>query len=1020
MFVKCILNDNWEKIKKRVNLLNITTILNFRICFNKSYMKIKLHSLLSLLTILMIGLVNDSKAQITVAGNQTATILAQTLVGAGVTISNPTMNCPGNANGTFVVTPPNTTNLGLQGGIILTSGTAQTNGAIQGANGPALGPSTSNNTAGDADLTTLIGGATFDGCILEFDFVPLGDSVKFDYVFGSTEYPSFTCSNFNDVFGFFISGPGIVGPFSNSSQNIALVPGSTTCPVGVSTIYCPNQPGCCNTANTNCFNLTPGCAMFNAVNNTCAYFVCNTAGTSVNYQGFTTPLQAVAVVQPCSTYHLKLAIADKGDGILDSGVFLKEGSLTSNSISFFPQSSLNNPYPYIVEGCASGFVKVTRPAATPFPYTINYQLGGVATYPADYAVSTIPPGAPFGSITIPANDTVAYLAIAAILDGLPEGTEEIKIYQLAPCSNNIVDSVSLFISDTFAVHIITPDTAICKEDSVNILVFGDDSLQYSWTPINNINNPNIKEPTVSPNVTTDYVVCATLPNSGCAPKCDTIKITINEPPLVKIGNDTILCKDMVVQYNATITPNQTYTYAWSGTGSAYLNNITIPNPIATYSQTGNFDLILHVEPQAAGCAGDDTINILVLPNDIFLHNGDTIVCKGAQVDINVTGHPLFSYAWTPPDYLNNPSIEDPISIPDSTVKYTVTATYPGCIPMVKSFNIEVQPVPIVFAGNDREMCDWDTVQLHATVIPSWYNQYSYNWDPAGDLNNGTIPNPVFDGHTTQNIDLIVSTPIGCSDTDNLVITVYPTEFATITPEDITICPKDTVFYSANGGVSYHWIPGLYLSDTLSNSPFSVPNIPIEYTVYSTSTHGCIDTDVVRIAVASSAVLDAGDDVTLYPGESIMLTPQGNCSFYTWSPNYHLSAINIETPVANPPVTTKYFVAGTTEFGCKIIDSITIRISDETILDLPSAFSPGSGTSINDDLKIIKRGLATLSYFRIFNRWGELVFETQDIEKGWNGQFKGKVQPMGTYVYVIDAKTSTGKRFYKQGNVTLIR
>lgn len=973
-----------------------------------------------LILILALGFGSVSFAQITVTGSQTANILAQTLVGAGVTISNPTLNCPANANGTFIVTPPNTTNLGIQSGIVLTSGTAATNGATQGANGPALGPSTANGSAGDPDLTTLVSGTTFDGCILEFDFVPLGDSVKFDYVFGSTEYPSFTCSNFNDVFGFFISGPGITGPFTNNAQNIALVPGSTTCPVGVSTIYCPNQPGCCNTANTNFFNLTPGCGMFNAVNNTCAYFVCNTGGTSVNYQGFTVPLQAVAVVQPCSTYHLKLAIADKGDQILDSGVFLREGSLTSNSISLQSQSVLNNPDPYIVEGCASGFVKVSRPVASPFPYTINYTLGGSATHPIDYSVTSIPAGNPLGSITIPANDTVAYIAFSALLDGLPEGTEEIKVYQLAPCSNNIVDSVSLFISDTFIVNIITPDTAVCREDSVHILVNGSDSLAYTWTPAVNINNPLIKEPTVSPNVTTTYVVCATLPNSGCAPKCDSITITINEPPNVNIGNDTIICKDIAIQYNAVITPNQQYTYTWSGTGSGFLSNTNTPNPIGNYAQTGNFTLTLFVEPQAAGCEGADTINILVLPNDITLHNGDTVICAGGQVPINVTGHPLFTYNWTPPTYLNDPSLEDPLSIPDSTITYTVTATFPGCIPMVKSFEVEVQPVPVIYAGDDREMCEHDTVQLHATVIPSWYTQYSYSWLPATDLNSGVIKDPFFHGSQTTNLDLIVSTPLGCSDTDNLVITVHPTEFAVISPDDTTICPRDTIFFTANGGISYYWTPPLYLSDTLSFNPYAVPNLPIEYTVYSTSNHGCVDTDIVRVVVASDAVLDAGEDVTLYPGESYEMMPGGNCSIFEWFPDYHLTSISIKNPISNPPVTTKYFVTGITEYGCKINDSITIRISDETILDLPNAFSPGSGTSVNDELKIIKRGLATLNYFRIFNRWGELVFQTSDIEKGWNGQYNGKSQPMGTYVYVIDAKTSTGKPFYKQGNVTLIR
>jgi hypothetical protein len=171
---------------------------------------------------------------------------------------------------------------------------------------------------------------------------------------------------------------------------------------------------------------------------------------------------------------------------------------------------------------------------------------------------------------------------------------------------------------------------------------------------------------------------------------------------------------------------------------------------------------------------------------------------------------------------------------------------------------------------------------------------------------------------------------------------------------------------------------------------------------------------------SGAVLDAGEDITLYPGESVMLDPKGNCSFFTWFPDYYLTNSNIKNPTANPPVTTKYYVIGKTEFGCETIDSVTIRISDESILDLPNAFSPGAGTGINDELRIIKRGMANLNYFRIFNRWGEMVFETKNIDEGWNGRYKGTPQPMGSYVYVIDATTSTGKRIYKQGNITLIR
>ncbi len=979
-----------------MKILHINNIISM---LPKSYVKSFLVFLLSL------GSMQVGLSQITVNGNQTATVLAQKLVGAGVTISNPILTCDPTANGTFTVT---TSNLGLDSGIILTSGTAQTTGLVNGANGPASAmPATGFSPGlGDVDLTALALNTSFDACVLEFDFVPLGDTVKFDYVFASAEYQSFTCSSFGDVFGFFISGPAITGPFTGSSKNIALVPGGN-CPVGVNTI---------NGSTSNpCGPVTAPCAPPNN-----ALFTNNIAGTTVAYNGFTHVLTAISAVTPCVPHHLKLAVADASDHTLDSGVWIKAGSLSSNAISFTPISNLLNPYPYIVEGCASGFVKVTRPVGGPLPYTINYQVGGVATYPADYAVTTIPPGSPFGQVTIPAGDTVAYVVFTALQDGINEPDEEIKIYQLAPCTGGIIDSVSLFISDSIKMHIITPDTTVCREDSVHILVSGSDSLIYNWTPVTNINNATIKEPMVSPNVTTDYIVCASLPLSGCAPKCDTVRISINLSPAVSIGNDSIICKDMSIPFNPIISPTQPYTYTWTITGTGTLSASNILNPVATFNNTGNAQIILKVDPQALGCEGSDTMNVLILPNDITLFNGDTTVCEGSTVQITVGGHPLFSYNWFPATYLNNPSIDNPLSIPDSSIAYTVVANYPGCIPMTKSFSIDVQPVPIINAGADRDMCDNDTVQLHVDVEPKWYPNYSYSWTPNADLNSGSIQHPIFSGHTSTNFQVIVSTPIGCSDTDLVLVTVFPTEFAIITPATSTICPRDSVQFSAIGGVSYVYTPGMYVTDSVISNPIGKPISTTTYTVYSTSALGCIDTDLVEIAVAPEGVLDAGDDVTIYPGEITEFMPSGNCSFFTWFPDYHLTDKNIKNPIATPPLTTKYFVTGMTEFGCPANDSLTVFVSPETILDLPNAFSPGSGTSINDELRIIKRGIATLNYFKIFNRWGQVIFSTTDIERGWNGQFNGVPQNLGTYVYLIDATTSTGKRFYKQGNVTLIR
>ena len=161
-----------------------------------------------------------------------------------------------------------------------------------------------------------------------------------------------------------------------------------------------------------------------------------------------------------------------------------------------------------------------------------------------------------------------------------------------------------------------------------------------------------------------------------------------------------------------------------------------------------------------------------------------------------------------------------------------------------------------------------------------------------------------------------------------------------------------------------------------------------------------------------------DSVTLYPGESYQISPQTNCTHFSWFPAAGLDNAYISNPVAHPAVNTHYTVSATNEWGCKIVDSIDIFVDPQTLLTVPNAFTPGKGT--NGTFAVIKRGIATLNSFRIYNRWGNMVFETTNIDQGWDGTYNGVPQPFDVYVYEIDATTTTGERFNKHGNVTLVR
>ena len=257
-----------------------------------------------------------------------------------------------------------------------------TNGSVDTIPGPnnSTQAGRNDNAAGDSDLSAITGGPTYDACVLEFDMTVPGDSIGFNYVFGSEEYPEYVFEDYNDVFAFFISGPGI------ARQNIALIPGTS-------------EAVSIHAVNVDSMN---------------RYFVYNGNGITtpydtgkyyIQYNGFTTVLTArIGGLQKCQTYHLKLAIADGVDGLVDSGVFLQAQSLQTDIALFDSVSSSIPNINYAVKGCTDGVFNFRLPNPQPVPVTVHYYIGGNAQNGIDYAA--IP-----DSIIIPPGDTTYQLQI---------------------------------------------------------------------------------------------------------------------------------------------------------------------------------------------------------------------------------------------------------------------------------------------------------------------------------------------------------------------------------------------------------------------------------------------------------------------------------------------------------------------------------------------------------------------------------------------------------------------------------
>jgi len=250
--------------------------------------------------------------------------MTEYLVGPGVTFDNITFQGADQAAGIF--TNGGTTNIGLDEGIFLT------NGAGFNIPGPNMSchQSTNNGTAGHPLLEGITTASTYDAAVLEFDFIPLNDTVRCYYVFGSEEYSEWVYSPYNDVFGFFVNGPNPMGG-DYEDHNIALVPAT-----GVTAVTINNV----NNGYSPC-EVVPSGPGTNS-----DYFVDNTNGATIQYDGFTAVLTAWVLVIPGEEYRFSIGVADAGDGIYDSGVFLEGTSFKSPGPAEFYEFDFlaeNNP-----------------------------------------------------------------------------------------------------------------------------------------------------------------------------------------------------------------------------------------------------------------------------------------------------------------------------------------------------------------------------------------------------------------------------------------------------------------------------------------------------------------------------------------------------------------------------------------------------------------------------------------------------------------------------------------------------
>jgi len=684
--------------------------------------------------------------QLVTSGAMTPNNLVQNvLVGQGVTVSNVFYSGANSAIGRF---DGSNTSLGLDAGIILTTGTI--NAGNNGPYGPNNRPNAGidNNAGGFAPLTNLVGTNTYNASILEFDFVPQSDTVKFKYVFGSEEYPEWVGDQFNDVFAFFISGPGI-----NGLQNMAIIPGT-------------NQPVAINNVNNGTTNNGP-CK-------NCNYYVNNGTGNNapfnqnpfyIQYDGFTVPLEAVSPVQCGETYHLIIAVADVGDAIFDSGIFLEANSLSSEQPINIKYSLSSNPYgdgQTMAQGCTSATVTITRSGnGIDEPVAIPISVSGSAIEGLDY--SSIP-----NVVNFAANQTTVSFTVDALNNPDLVGTANIKItFEISDaCGEDNFQEIELFINPVESVSVtVTSGEIQCPGDEIQLTAEafgGGGGYIYTW---------NTGETTssifVNPESTQTYTVSVT---DDClnetASANSTVTVPEYEPLIISTTPDIeedcpYMPFDIVVE---ALGGAGNYTFNWTDgneipIGNAEAINI-VPESTSTY--------YIKVTDFCGEVVKDSvTITILSPPLELWI-TPEVEICPNDSIQLTVEasgGFGDYYYYWPH----SGDTVNTIYVAPYETTTYSVRVN-DDC----KTFYRDAVTTVIVV----HPIADFDIVTTPLFIdLPITFENQTTNGDTYewwfGDGNTSTMvhPNNQYSVPGDYEITLVARDEKGCLDTISKIITL---------------------------------------------------------------------------------------------------------------------------------------------------------------------------------------------------------------------------------------------------------
>lgn len=558
------------------------------------------------------------------------------------------------------------------------------------------------------------------------------------------------------------------------------------------------------------------------------------------------------------------------------------------------------------------------------------------------------------------------------------------------------------------------DTSIClppsinARDSVRLNGQGNFTTVY-WTPSAGLSNANVKNPIAKPSQNTDYVFNG-IDANGCIVK-DTISIIVLNPRISLFRkNDTFKCSYDTIQI-VPLDLGPITSYSWSPT--------TWVHPADTNKRIPriyNRDTMTYTLTVRNYCYDtSESIRIDVIPSPKTNLPKQDSTCYGNIYQFNL--NPSNTYVWATADpSLSNKSIPDPTCNPAQTVWYYITATNSyGCTVSEAMEMIVNYPPNVSVVGIRKFICLGDSIELSVITNPKTW----IRWFPSTYVSNSQAKDIFYYPPKSEMLSVRVYSAGNCYTTNTYNMPVQ-TPIIPNVERNVHVCKGKYVQLYASGGFYYVWTPFYNLNDSLSDKPQVWPDSTFRYRVKISN--DCFqDYDSVLVNVDSLPKVTATPDTSIYRGAEIELVATSAAKKMQWYPQDMILSNPYSTSIRISPQDSQlYKVKVTDGNGCEGFDSVWVAVYSKNILLIPTGFSP-NGDGINDVFKIVKHlNVKRLEYFEVYNRWGNKVFYTTNIEQGWDGTYNGEICPVGTYTWQIKITNYDGEAISQSGNIDVIR